>query len=145
MTAQDDALYRLRLARGFYKEALQDFESERWRSCVDHAQLAVENSGKVILAIFGPTPRTHEPAKDIQKLIDENKIDESLLDDLNAILTFFDELGFEEHFKTDYGLESEYVVPWDLYKKGDAQKAKFAAEQCLKVAEAVFNFYFPEK
>ncbi|MFQ5823789.1 MAG: HEPN domain-containing protein [bacterium] len=89
MTAQDDALYRLRLARGFLEEALQDFESERWRSCVDNAQLAVENSGKVILAIFGPTPRTHEPTKDIQKLIDENKIDESLLDDLNAVLRLF--------------------------------------------------------
>ena len=145
MTAQDDALYRLRLARGFFQEARQDFELGRWRSCVDNAQLTVENSGKSILATFGPTPRTHEPINDIQKLIDEQKIDQSLLDDVNAVLPFFEELGFEEHFKTDYGLGSDYLVPWDLYDENDARKAKFAAEQCLSLAEKIFNFIFQDR
>jgi len=44
--------------------------------------------------------------------------------------------------KTDYGLESEYLVPWDLYDENDARKAKFAAEQCLSVSEKIFKFYF---
>ncbi|HEX9653073.1 MAG TPA: HEPN domain-containing protein [bacterium] len=145
MTAMDDARYRLRLAKGFLKEAQQDLELQRWRSCVDNAQLAIENSGKTILAVFGPTPHTHEPTKDIQKLIDQQKIDESLLDDLKLILPFFDQFGFEEHFKTDYGLESEYIVPWDLFEEDDAQKAVQAAEQCLELAEKTFGFYFPEQ
>ncbi|MFQ5709755.1 MAG: HEPN domain-containing protein [bacterium] len=145
MTALDDALYRLRLARGFVEEAQQDFRLKRWRSCVDNAQLAVENAGKAILAIFGPTPRTHEPSKEVKDLIETNKIDASLSEDLQAVLPYFDALGFEEHFKTDYGLESEYLVPWDLYGADDAKKAKLAAEQCLKVAEKIFAFYSQKK
>ncbi|MFQ5638268.1 MAG: HEPN domain-containing protein [bacterium] len=145
MTDRDDAFYRLRLTRGFLKEAEQDLETGRWRSCVDNSQLAVENSGKTIIAIFGPTPRTHEPTKDIQKLLDEGKIDESLLADLESILPLFDELGFEEHFTTDYGLESEYVVPWELYDEQDAKKALDAAKKCLPIAEKIFNFYFPKE
>lgn len=144
MTAEDDVFYRLRLAKGFLKEANEDFKLQRWRSCVDNAQLSVENSGKVILARFGPTPRTHNPGKDIQKLIDEKNIDKSLLDELKAILPFFDELGFEEHFKTDYGLESEYLDPWELFDEDDAEKAKLAAERCFNFAEKFYKVNFPK-
>ncbi len=144
MTAQDDVFYRLRLAKGFLKEANEDFKLQRWRSCVDNAQLTVENSGKVILARFGPTPRTHNPGNDIQKLIDEKNIDKSLLDELKAILPFFDELGFEEHFKTDYGLESEYLDPWELFDEDDAEKAKLAAGRCFDFAEKFYKVNFPK-
>jgi len=40
VNAPDLVQYRLRLAEGFLKEAEQDFGLERWRSCVDNAQLA---------------------------------------------------------------------------------------------------------
>ena len=56
MTAQDDALFRLRLARGFLKEAEQDFDLERWRSCVDNAQLAVETQAKSSLLFSDQLP-----------------------------------------------------------------------------------------
>lgn len=36
---------------GFQAEAEQDFTLERWRSCVDNAQLAVENAGKAVLSL----------------------------------------------------------------------------------------------
>lgn len=142
MTAQDDANYRLRLAKGFLKEAKQDFELKRWRSCVDNAQLAVENSGKTILACYGPTPRTHDPGKELQKLIDKNKIHERLVNELKSVLPFFEELGFEEHFKTDYGLESEYLGPWELYDAADAEKALQAAEHCLNFTDKFYKYHF---
>jgi HEPN domain-containing protein len=50
------------LAKGFLQEAEQDFQLHRWRSCVDNAQLSVENADKAIIAIFEPVERTHNPA-----------------------------------------------------------------------------------
>src|SRR5712692_10203598 len=47
-------------ARGFLAEAEEDLCSSRWRSCVDDAQLAVENAAKSVIARFGPVPRTHD-------------------------------------------------------------------------------------
>jgi len=43
----DEVSYRLALAKGFLTEAEQDMTLERWRSCVDNSQLAVENAGKI--------------------------------------------------------------------------------------------------
>jgi HEPN domain-containing protein len=60
--ASDDVAYRLALAEGFLAEAEQDVGLGRWRSCVDNAQLAVENAGKAVLMWFGVPPKTHDPA-----------------------------------------------------------------------------------
>ena len=64
MSASRDVAYRIALAAGFLVEAEQDLLLERWRSCVDNAQLTVENAGKAALALFGicllytsPSPR----------------------------------------------------------------------------------------
>lgn len=62
MQGLDHVKYRLRLADGFLSEARQDIGFQRWRSCVDNAQLAVENAAKVLLALLGPVGRTHNPA-----------------------------------------------------------------------------------
>jgi len=143
MNSQADAEYRLRLAKGFQKEAEQDFQLQRWRSCVDNAQLSVENAGKAIIAIFEPVERTHNPAVNLRKLIDKKLIDNTLLNDLNTALNFFDELGFEEHFLTDYGDEKTYQDPWSLFSDEDAQKALDIMQKCLAVAEKFYQFYYP--
>lgn len=62
MQVTDEARYRLRLAEGFLQEARQDIALQRWRSCVDNSQLAVENAAKAALAFLGPVGRTHNPA-----------------------------------------------------------------------------------
>jgi len=144
MNSQLDAEYRLRLAKGFQREAEQDFQLQRWRSCVDNAQLSVENSGKAIIAIFEPVEKTHNPAINLRKLIAKGLVDNALRGDLNAALTYFDELGFEEHFLTDYGDEKNYKDPWSLFNKSDAQKALDIMQKCLTVAEAFYQFYYPQ-
>ncbi|HYK91359.1 MAG TPA: HEPN domain-containing protein [Acidobacteriota bacterium] len=69
MNDRDLTQYRLRLAEGFLREAEQDFQLERWRSCVDNAQLAVENAGKAVLALFGVIPKTHDPARQVAQIL----------------------------------------------------------------------------
>lgn len=43
MESERDVDYRLRPAEGFLREAEEDLQLSRWRSCVDHAQLSVES------------------------------------------------------------------------------------------------------
>lgn len=112
MNSRDDVQYRLNLAKGFLEEAEEDVKLKRWRSCVDNAQLAVENSGKAILMLFGISPKTHEPAKHIVQLTHKNDIPQSIRENIKNIIPDFLTLGMEEHFMTDYGDESSYTLPW---------------------------------
>ena len=69
MNAPHDVSYRLALAKGFLAEAEQDMTLERWRSCVDNSQLAVENTGKTALSLFGVPPKTHDPVRQIAAIL----------------------------------------------------------------------------
>jgi len=73
VSASRDVDYRIALAVGFLREAEQDFTLERWRSCVDNAQLAVENAGKAALALFGIAPKTHDPARQLAAVLREQE------------------------------------------------------------------------
>lgn len=137
MNSNKDVEYRLNLARGFLGEAEQDFELQRWRSCVDNAQLAVENAGKAILMLFGVSPKTHEPAKQLSHLINHGEIPVSIRDEIKDVIPDFLTLGLEEHFMTDYGDESSYLLPWDIFTKESAKSALQAARLCTSKSERI--------
>ena len=103
----DEISYRLALAKGFLTEAEQDMTLERWRSCVDNAQLAVENAGKTVLALFGVPPKTHDPVRQIAALLrDEKKaLPQAIQLVLQEMLPDLLALGQREHILTDYGDE----------------------------------------
>jgi HEPN domain-containing protein len=103
-----DVEYRLGLAKGFLKEAEQDFQLSRWRACVDNAQLSVENGGKAVLMLFGVSPKTHDPAKHLAHLIRDSSIPAEIEELIKDSLPDFLLLGLEEHLKTDYGDETSY-------------------------------------
>ena len=100
MNSNDDVKYRLNLAKGFFGEAEDDRKLRRWRSCVDNAQLTVENSGKAILMLFGVSPKTHEPAKHLAQLVHNPEIPSNIKGQIKEILPDFLSLGLEEHFMT---------------------------------------------
>jgi HEPN domain-containing protein len=139
MNSREDVDYRLNLAKGFLKEAQEDFQLKRWRSCVANAQLSVENSGKAILMVFGVSPKTHEPAKHLSKLIQKSKIPEEIRARIKEILPEFLILGVEEHFMTDYGDESSYKLPWDIFDEKSAKLALKAAQACKSASENIVS------
>lgn len=75
----------MKLAEGFLKEADQDLELERYRSCVDNAQLSIENSVKAVFFFFGPVAKTHNPAADLKQVIESKKIPREVEDILSSI------------------------------------------------------------
>jgi len=120
---KDEVRYRLRLADGFLLEAKQDFKLERCRACVNDAQLAIENSGKAVLAFFDLTPKTHDPAQHVATLLRQRDLDETDQTRLQQLLPELLALGSREYFMTDYGDETTYTTPWDLYDRETAETA----------------------
>ncbi len=137
MNSREDVEYRLNLSKGFLREAEQDFQLGRWRSCVANAQLSVENAGKAVLMLFGVSTKTHEPAKHMAHLIKSPEIPKQAQDKIKDILPDFLLLGAEEHFMTDYGDESSYKLPWDLFDEESAQFVLDAARKCKAGAEEI--------
>jgi len=129
--------YRIALAAGFLTEAEQDFTLERWRSCVDNAQLTVENSGKAALALFGIVPKTHDPARQIAAILREQELPANVRELLRAMLPDLLVLGTEAHFLTDYGDEASYTLPWDLFTRQTAEDALQSARRLVQMAHTL--------
>ncbi|MBI4391496.1 MAG: HEPN domain-containing protein [candidate division NC10 bacterium] len=139
MHFEEDARYRLRLARGFLQEAEQDYGLRRWRSCVDNAQMTIENAAKGILALFGPLTKTHEPATPLRNLLESGRVVGPIKETLEQLLESFGTIGAKEHFLTDYGDEATYQDPWSLFGENDARRALEAARRCVSGAGRIFE------
>lgn len=137
MNSTEDVTYRLDLATGFLAEADQDFQLGRWRSCVDNAQLSVENAGKAILALVGVPGKTHEPARHVAELAEDEGLPAEIRGRIKEALPHLVSLGTEEHFMTDYGDEQSYTLPWDMFTDESAVAALEAARACLPISTDV--------
>lgn len=139
MHFEEDARYRLRLARGFLQEAEQDYGLRRWRSCVNRAQRSDVNAAKAILAFFGPLAKTHDPAAHLRNLIESGRLLGPPKETLERLLETFGTIGAKEHFLTDYGDEATYQDPWSLFGENDARRALEAARRCVSGAAHIFE------
>jgi HEPN domain-containing protein len=137
MDSEQDVRFRMRLAEGFLHEAHEDLHLSRWRSCVDNAQLSVENSVKAVIARFAPVPRTHDLAGPLQELHASADFGPEMKDLLWELRTCAEQLGYEEHVRSDYGEEGSFVTPWELFDQSDAQKAVEIARRALSLAKQV--------
>ncbi|MCC7020913.1 MAG: HEPN domain-containing protein [Ardenticatenales bacterium] len=129
-----ESAFRIRLAEGFLQEARQDFDLERWRSCVDNSQLATENAAKAVLALLGPLSRTHSPAPLLRAGLDGNDFPDSQRADIAALAECAEMLGPDVHSRSDYGDEIGGLTPWQLFRRDDAAEALAWAERALSLA-----------
>ena len=138
MNSRSDAEYRKRLAKGFLDEARLDFGYRLWRSCVDNAQLSIENSGKMIIALFEPVEKSHDPSRQMKRLLEQGRLSDSLKDEAYEIIRILEHFGAEEHFMTDYGDETTRTDPWSLFDEQDAGEAVEMATRCHYLAEKIY-------
>ncbi len=143
MTASDSLRYRFALAEGFLKESRQDFELERWRSCVDNAQLVVENSGKALLLLFGVSPKTHDPGRQVSQLLETGVPPPAVRPALLELVPDLMALGPTTHMLTNYGDEAIETFPWDLFTRDAAQQALDTAERVLARARQILSAPIP--
>jgi len=139
-----DADYRKRLATGFLNEARLNFEHKLWRSCVDNAQLSIENSGKMIIALFEPLEKSHNPSLQLKRLLEQKRLEDVFKLQIDEIIPILERFGIEEHFMTDYGDEATRTDPWSLFNEDDAREALGMAESCYRLAEEIYVTYLEE-
>lgn len=144
MNFKDDAEYRKRLAGGFLHEARFNLEHQLWRSCVDNSQLCIENSGKMIIALFEPVEKSHNPSHQLKRLVEQKRLGDVLKSQVEEIIPILEHFGVEEHFMTDYGDETTRTDPWTLFKEEDAREALEMAERCYRLAEEIYGAYLKE-
>lgn len=131
--------YRLRLANGFLDETQQDIGLTRWRSAMDNAQLAVENSAKAVLCLIGPVGRTHIPANLLRNSITEKAWNDETWPLIERLAELTELLGFDVHMQTDYGDESEGLTPWELFDEEDAHQALEIAIEAFHLATRIIQ------
>ena len=139
MQINDQARYRIRLAEGFLGEARQDMTLRRWRSCVDNSQLAVENAAKVALALLGPVGRTHNPATLLRQALADNRFPQETQVNVEQIAECAELLGPDIHVESDYGDETGWQTPWELFDESDAYQALNSAESAVSLAKELVD------
>lgn len=139
MNSRDEVEFRLALAAGFLQEAEQDIGLQRWRSCVDNAQLSAENAGKAVLALFGIPPKTHDPAKEMAALLRTSELPADVQEMVAGMLPDLLALGHAEHFMTDYGDETTYTLPWEIFTGESAADALEKARRALSSAREIIG------
>jgi HEPN domain-containing protein len=136
---REDGEYRRRLADGFLSEARLNFQHNLWRSCVDNSQLSMENSCKMVIALLEPVEKTHNPSRQLKRLIQTERLGKEHTKQVEEIAAIVDQFGTEEHFMTDYGDENTRTDPWSLFDEEDAREALDTAERCFQLANEVFQ------
>jgi len=137
MLSSEGPRYRYNLAEGFVREAREDIALQRWRSCVDNSQLAVENAAKVALALLGPVARTHDPAKLIRKQLDAESFPTQVRSKVERLAECAEVLGPRVHAQSDYGDDESMKTPWQLFNQIDAQQALNLAEEAVRLAKEI--------
>lgn len=137
MKASTEALYRLRLAQGFWKEAQQDMALGRWRAAVDNSQLCVENAAKAVLGLLGPIGRTHNPAVQLRQAVREARFSPEKHTPVIELARCAEMLGPDIHIQTDYGDEAGGYTPWELFGEEEARQALEIAQKALSLAESL--------
>jgi HEPN domain-containing protein len=122
MPVSEEVGYRLRLARGYLDEARQDFGLYRWRSCVDNSQLAAENAAKAVLGLIGPVGRTHKPGALVRRALSEGRFPDVVRDRAKRLAECAESLGPDVHIKGDYGDESNWLTPWEVFDEPKPNK-----------------------
>jgi len=131
----DEARYRIRLAEGFLQEARQDVALQRWRSCVDNSQLAVENAAKAALALLGPVGRTHTPATLWRQALASRRFPQEVQAQVEQLAEHSELLGPDIHVESDYGNEAGWQTPWELFDEADARQALGSADSAVALAK----------
>jgi HEPN domain-containing protein len=137
--AFESTLYRLKVAQGFLEESSQDVQLGRWRSAVDNAQLAVENSAKSVLSLVAPVGKTHNPAPQLRENLSKVHFPADIAEKVKRLAECAEQLGFDVHIQTDYGDETGRLTPWDLFDEKDARQAQSLAKETVDLAETIIR------
>ena len=59
--------------------------------------------------------------------------------EIAALIEITEKLGFEEHIRTDYGDESQYRTPWEIFDRESAEEALSLARRSQDIARRIIE------
>lgn len=146
MNSHDDVEYRLRLCEEFLGEAQADHLAERWAACVEHAQLAVENAAKSVLACRGPVPQTHDSQPHLRAvLVMFPNLPPPVASALETLISACGRLGFREHVLASYGDERARKTPSEIFGREEADQTLLVARSALDSARTATKYFTEDR
>ncbi|MFP3252140.1 MAG: HEPN domain-containing protein [Thermoproteus sp.] len=110
--------------------------AEVWRGTVANAQLSAENAAKAVIAAYRVPSWSHDPSDELRELI--NRMPGDLVNLIIELANIAKTLA-PEHGRSTYGEPSRGLTPWDIYNKGDAEKALGMANRAVDIMKMILN------
>ena len=132
----NEVKYRYRLAIDCLSRAERAFSNKDWVVTVSSSQLAIGNFAKAIIAIFEIPTWSHDPSRQLEKLL--NKMPSKVMDDIMLLAKLAKEIA-PEHGRSTYGEPDKGLIPSDIYKEGHAIDALNKAKKAKEIVEMVLK------
>lgn len=139
LNSEEEARYRLDLAKGYLNRARKALASRDFMDTVAEAQLSTENAVKAVISCFQIPSWSHDPSVELREVLEGNK--PRIVELLGArFLTKLEEAAevvhaiAPEHGRASYGDTESRTPPWRLYSEDYAKKALGYAEMVHMVA-----------
>ena len=147
MKSEEEAWYRLSLAQGRLRRAVEAFERGDYLGCILEAQLSVENAAKAVITVFRIPSWSHDPSVELREVITQNR--ESMVGKLGAIfMSELEELASTaedlapEHGRATYGNSERRIPPWEIFAEEDAREALRRVKRARKAAEKFIKKWY---
>lgn len=141
MRSRKEADYRLKLAEQFCAEAERAFGQGEWRSCVRSCRDGVENAAKAVIAYFEPVEKSHNPDRQLSRLLEQKLIDRSLEKGIRELVGLSAEMGMKKHILIQYGDEETFRDPWQFFDRASATAAIESARKSVEIGRRVYEHY----
>jgi len=137
MVLKQNVEYRFELARGFLNEAEQDYSQKRWRACVAASIMVIEDTGLIVLMLFGVSSFTHKPGVHLSQLISEGTVADEIALLVKELLPELEKYDSYQKMLAKYGDESLCKLPWDLFHEQEGLMAIESARKCIRVSSEI--------
>ena len=82
--------------------------------------------------------KSHEPAVVLRQALEEKRYSGASIATVRRLAELAEQLGRDIHVETDYGEESSWKTPWELFGELDARKAFKLSEEAVGLARELF-------
>jgi len=121
-------------------------DSEFYDKAVYHFQQAIEKFVKAILITMGIFRKTHFIGEVLRNLIDEKKVPENWYTELIEIADISESIEPEVSLSRYPGIIEDHLwLPYEEYKKEDAEAAQRKAEKVFVSSQNFLNDWFSDK
>lgn len=140
MRSEEEARYRLSLARGRLRRAAEALRRGDYLACISEAQLCAENAAKAVIAVFRVPSWSHDPSSELREVLTRNgrniagRLGPELVGELEEVASAAEDLA-PEHGRATYGNSERRIPPWEIFTEGDAAAALDRVRRACKVAE----------